>query len=46
MTEADSIAPSEPIALGFKKAIFRSGKELLEFSERAGIVLHVGDVVQ
>lgn len=46
ITEADSIVPSEPIALGFKKAIFRSGKELLEFSERAGFVLHVGDVVQ
>lgn len=46
ITEADSISPSEPIALGFKKALFRSGKELLEFSERAGFVLQEGDVVQ
>jgi hypothetical protein len=46
ITEADSILPSEPIALGFKKAVFRSGKELKEFSERAGFVLQTGDVVQ
>ncbi len=46
ITEADAVSPSEPIALGFKKATFRSGKELLEFSERAGFVLQTGDVLQ
>lgn len=39
ITEADTVSPSEPIALGFKKAVFRSGKELREFIDRAGIVL-------
>jgi len=46
ITESDSIAPSESIALSFKKAIFRSGKELKEFAEQAGIELLAEDVIQ
>jgi len=46
ITEADSISPSESIALSFKKANFRSGRELREFTKEAGIILSAGEILQ
>lgn len=39
-------SPSEPITFGFKKAHFRTGKELKEFADKAGFVLGMGDINQ
>jgi len=46
ITDHSSLSPSEAVTLSFRKAQFRSGKELKEFCEAAGIVLQSGDVLQ
>ncbi|MEI8094496.1 MAG: anti-phage-associated DUF499 domain-containing protein [Spirochaetales bacterium] len=43
---SDDLPASEPITLGFCRAQFRLGKELKEFTDRAGFNPQAGDIVQ